>query len=105
MCFITLPFCWDRNRYPFSAVMQALNVRCQTREQPVDALFQVILDRKDAADETAYTAYLFREGLDKILKKVGEACSLLLMPQRAATGEDCRRDGQPDLSSDGHDGL
>mgnify|MGYP002580601395 CR=1 FL=1 len=76
---------------PFSAVMQALNVRCQTREQPVDALFQVILDRKDAADETAYTAYLFREGLDKILKKVGEACSLLLI---AAKG--CDRQGIAD---------
>lgn len=70
---------------PFSAVMQALNLRCQTEEQPVDALFQVIADRRDAADESSYTAYLFREGLDKILKKVGEACSLLLI---AAKGGD-----------------
>ena len=29
--------------------------------------------------QESYTAYLFREGLDKILKKVGEACSLLLI--------------------------
>lgn len=40
---------------------------------------------RDAADESSYTAYLFREGLDKILKKVGEACSLLLI---AAKGGD-----------------
>ena len=69
----------------FSAVMAALNVRCQTERQPIDALFQVILDRQAAADEESYTAYLFREGLDKILKKVGEACSLLLI---AAKGGD-----------------
>lgn len=69
----------------FSAVMAALNVRCQTEGQPIDALFQVILDRQAAADEESYTAYLFREGLDKILKKVGEACSLLLI---AAKGGD-----------------
>ena len=61
----------------------------------------MILDRKDAADETAYTAYLFREGLDKILKEVGEACSLLLVPQRAATGRGLPTEmAQPDLSSD-----
>lgn len=69
----------------FAAVMQALNVRCQREAQPIDVLFQVITDRKDAADDTAYTAYLFQEGLDKILKKVGEACSLLLI---AAKGGD-----------------
>lgn len=70
---------------PFTAVMEALNVRCQTEGQPVDALFQVIRDRQTVAEEGAYTAYLFREGLDKILKKVGEACSLLLI---AAKGGD-----------------
>ena len=69
----------------FSAVMAALNVRCQTEGQPIDALFQVILDRQAAADEESYTDYLFREGLEKILKKVGEACSLLLI---AAKGGD-----------------
>lgn len=63
----------------FDAVMKVLNNRCQTEKEPVDALFQVIQSRREAADDTSYTAYLFREGLDKILKKVGEACSLLLI--------------------------
>jgi phosphoribosyl-ATP pyrophosphohydrolase len=35
-------------------------------------LYEVILSRREDADENSYTAYLFREGLDKILKKVGE---------------------------------
>ncbi|MDR3225368.1 MAG: phosphoribosyl-ATP diphosphatase [Clostridiales Family XIII bacterium] len=38
-------------------------------------LYEVILSRRDAAAENSYTAYLFREGLDKILKKVGEESS------------------------------
>lgn len=67
------------------AVMTALNTRCQTENQPMDALFSVIEMRKNSEDQESYTAYLFREGLDKILKKVGEACSLLLI---AAKGGD-----------------
>ena len=39
----------------------------------------VIDRRRDDDDPDSYTAYLFREGLDKILKKVGEACALLLL--------------------------
>lgn len=35
-------------------------------------LYQVILDRKDNPREGSYTNYLFQEGIDKILKKVGE---------------------------------
>jgi phosphoribosyl-ATP pyrophosphohydrolase len=35
-------------------------------------LYEVIQSRRESADENSYTAYLFREGIDKILKKVGE---------------------------------
>jgi len=35
-------------------------------------LNKVILDRKKNPRENSYTCYLFSEGLDKILKKVGE---------------------------------
>ena len=67
----------------FSDVMAALNTRCQTEGQPMDLLFPVIRARRDAADEESYTAYLFREGLDKILKKVGEACSMVLIAAKS----------------------
>ena len=36
---------------------------------------EVILERKVNDEENSYTCYLFREGLDKILKKVGEECT------------------------------
>lgn len=69
------------------AVMRELNVRCQTENQPIDALFEVIASRRESADEESYTAYLFREGLDKILKKVGEGCSLMLLAAKNGDAE------------------
>ncbi|MDI9519794.1 MAG: bifunctional phosphoribosyl-AMP cyclohydrolase/phosphoribosyl-ATP diphosphatase HisIE [Bacillota bacterium] len=38
----------------------------------LDNLYNLILDRKANPGEKSYTSYLFREGRDKILKKVGE---------------------------------
>ena len=35
-------------------------------------LYQVVLGRKAERQEGSYTCYLFDQGLDKILKKVGE---------------------------------
>ncbi len=37
--------------------------------------YQVIIDRKNEKSEGSYTAYLFEQGIDKILKKVGEECT------------------------------
>lgn len=34
--------------------------------------YETILKRKEAQQESSYTCYLFEKGLDKILKKVGE---------------------------------
>ena len=35
-------------------------------------LYRVVLGRKEERQEGSYTCYLFDQGLDKILKKVGE---------------------------------
>lgn len=74
---VTVLLCYSG--VPLDAVMGDLNCRCQTQERDVDALMAVIDRRRDDDDPESYTAYLFREGLDKILKKVGEACALLLL--------------------------
>lgn len=65
------------------AVMQELNVRCAAEGQEMDQLFDIVAGRRDIKDGQSYTAYLFEKGLDKILKKVGEACSLLLIAGKA----------------------
>ncbi len=38
-------------------------------------LYQVAEERKACPQEGSYTCYLFDQGLDKILKKVGEECA------------------------------
>lgn len=67
------------------SVMEELNTRCTAREKEIDELFEVVLQRRDAGDGKSYTAYLFEKGLDKILKKVGEAATMLLI---AGKGQD-----------------
>ncbi len=38
----------------------------------INDLYEVILQRKEEKASGSYTAYLFEQGLDKILKKIGE---------------------------------
>lgn len=38
----------------------------------LDELYELVKQRKQTRPENSYTTYLFNEGLDKILKKVGE---------------------------------
>lgn len=45
----------------------------------LERLFEVILDRKINPVEGSYTSYLFEQGMDKILKKVGEECSEVII--------------------------
>ena len=81
---VTVLLC--QQEVPLDHVLEALNLRCQTQGQPVDELYQVIAARSReevTEDGSHYTAYLFLQGLDKILKKVGEACSLLLIAGKA----------------------
>ncbi|EPY2276165.1 phosphoribosyl-ATP diphosphatase [Clostridium sporogenes] len=48
-------------------------------------LFNIVEDRKENPIEGSYTGYLFEKGLDKILKKVGEESSEVII---AAKNED-----------------
>ena len=43
-----------------------------TSDQLLDRLYDLIKERKENRPAGSYTTYLFNEGLDKILKKVGE---------------------------------
>ncbi len=45
----------------------------------IQALYQVILERKGASPETSYTASLMAKGIDKILKKIGEESAELII--------------------------
>ncbi|RPF48706.1 phosphoribosyl-ATP pyrophosphatase /phosphoribosyl-AMP cyclohydrolase [Hydrogenoanaerobacterium saccharovorans] len=45
----------------------------------MDALYELIEGRKTNKQEGSYTTYLFDKGLDKILKKVGEECTEVII--------------------------
>lgn len=51
-------------------------------KENLEALFEVILDRKNNGSEGSYTNYLFDKGLDKILKKVGEECTEVVIASK-----------------------
>lgn len=51
----------------FNKVMEDEN-----SENVLEKLYEVILNRKENPKEGSYTNYLFQEGIDKILKKIGE---------------------------------
>ena len=51
-------------------------------DDTIKELYKVILSRKDSGDEKSYTAYLFDQGLDKILKKIGEESSEVIIASK-----------------------
>ncbi|WP_440657164.1 bifunctional phosphoribosyl-AMP cyclohydrolase/phosphoribosyl-ATP diphosphatase HisIE [Bacillus subtilis] len=68
----------------------------QTEEQAADRfgimneLERVIAERQAEIPEGAYTTYLFREGVDKILKKVGEEASEVIIAAKNRDHEELK---------------
>ena len=48
----------------------------------IDALMEKLKERKRLMPEGSYTTYLFEKGLDKILKKVGEECTEVIIASK-----------------------
>ena len=58
------------------------------RDDILDELFEVILDRRDHPRPGSYTSSLFEKGLDRILKKLGEEAAETIIAGKAEdTGE------------------
>ncbi len=49
----------------------------------LEGLYQLLLGRKANLPEGSYTTYLFQKGIDKILKKVGEECTEVIIAGKA----------------------
>ena len=50
--------------------------------------YETILARKEAQQEGSYTCYLFEKGLDKILKKVGEESTEMVIAAKNGVKEE-----------------
>ena len=55
----------------------------QKEKFQLESLYQLLLGRKRDLPEGSYTTYLFQKGIDKILKKVGEECTEVIIAGKA----------------------
>ncbi len=55
----------------------------ERREFSVYDLYALLRERNEKRPEGSYTTYLFEKGLDKILKKVGEECTEVIIAGKA----------------------
>ena len=52
-------------------------------EFSLEGLYDLLVGRKENMPEGSYTTYLFQKGIDKILKKVGEECTEVIIAGKA----------------------
>ena len=66
-----------------SCFFNELLPRTEPETFSVDGLYQLLLGRKRERPEGSYTTYLFEKGRDKILKKVGEESTEVIIAGKA----------------------
>ena len=49
----------------------------------LEGLYEMLVGRNETRPEGSYTTYLFEKGIDKILKKVGEECTEVIIAGKA----------------------
>lgn len=49
----------------------------------MDGLYELLENRKKDLPEGSYTTYLFQKGIDKMLKKIGEECTEVIIASKA----------------------
>ena len=55
----------------------------ELHEFAIEGLYDLLVGRKKDRPEGSYTTYLFEKGIDKILKKVGEECTEVIIGGKA----------------------
>ena len=73
----------------FNEILKKENDKCDPYSVLEDVM-AVILDRKEHPKEGSYTNYLFDKGLDKILKKVGEEATEIVIAAKNTEPEECK---------------
>ncbi len=66
-----------------SCFFNPLYIEEETEAFSLQGLYELLLQRKKDRPEGSYTTYLFEKGLDKILKKVGEECTEVIIGGKA----------------------
>lgn len=55
----------------------------EKQEFSLEGLYAMLQGRREEMPEGSYTSYLFQKGIDKILKKVGEECTEVIIAAKA----------------------
>ncbi len=66
-----------------SCFFNTLFINEEKSEFSLKGLYELLLGRKETRPEGSYTTYLFDKGVDKILKKVGEECTEVIIAGKA----------------------
>ncbi|CAM3083597.1 phosphoribosyl-ATP diphosphatase [Leuconostoc rapi] len=56
-------------------------------QQTIESLYEQALVRKNQPEENSYTNYLYTKGLDKILKKIGEESTEVILGAKNTNDE------------------
>ncbi len=78
----TGPSCHTGKKNCFYSPIYKGNIEDNKVLEVFDLLYERILDRKEEKAEESYTKYLFEEGIDKILKKIGEEASEVIIASK-----------------------
>lgn len=62
-----------------SCFFQPIYLSEELKQFSYEGLYQLIAGRKTMPQQGSYTTYLFEKGMDKILKKVGEECTEVII--------------------------
>ncbi|MBQ8088335.1 MAG: bifunctional phosphoribosyl-AMP cyclohydrolase/phosphoribosyl-ATP diphosphatase HisIE [Clostridia bacterium] len=71
-----------------SCFYQPLYLSEEIKPFSYDGLYKLIAGRKTEPKEGSYTTYLFEKGIDKILKKVGEECTEVVIAGKGGDREE-----------------
>lgn len=63
-------------------------VKPEVEEFSYEGLYEMLVGRKVEKKEGSYTTYLFEKGIDKILKKVGEECTEVIIGAKGGDKEE-----------------
>ena len=66
-----------------SCFFQPLYISEEKHEFSLRGLYALLMERKEKMPQGSYTTYLFEKGLDKILKKIGEECTEVIIAGKA----------------------
>ena len=82
--------CHTGNRSCFYTTIVGADYDAKNPLQVFESVYNTIMDRKENPKEGSYTNYLFEKGIDKILKKVGEEATEIVIAAKNPNPEEIK---------------